>query len=134
MSNFLFQVCVQGFIIVLVWAVVSRDVRNLRARLGTTPGSISAFAWGALCGLTWVAVVPYLYMRRRLPGNTAPTQERNLTGWWIVLALGAAVWASTDAARGDANNSAQHAILTVIFAACGLLAWSRDRKLDTASP
>ena len=134
MKTFVFQVGVQGLIIALLWVLVHRDARNLRERYGTTPASISAFAWGALCGLTWVALIPYLFLRRRVEGGNAPTKERNLLRWWIVLALASAVWASSELAREDANNGAQHVLLTGIFVVCGLIAWSRDREQVTTQP
>lgn len=128
MSNFIFQVLVQGAIIALIWFLVSRDATSLRERHGTAPAGISPFAWGALCGLTWVALIPYLVIRRRSAGGDVPTQERNLLTWWVVLAVASAVWAFTNYRDDDANNGTQHALLAGTFAVCALLAAARDRK------
>lgn len=133
MAAFLFQVVVQGIVIAALWFFVHRDASKLRERHGSTPGNFSAFAWGALCGLTWVAVIPYFIMRRRVADDTAPTQERNLLTWWIGLALATAYWASTQLAHHDVNNGTQHVLLAGLFVACALIAWSRDRKLEPHS-
>lgn len=130
-NTFLIQTAVQAFIIAVLWRLIARDATKVRERRGTTPAGISPFAWGALCGLTWVALIPYLIVRNRVAGVTPPTRERNLLLWWIVLALAAAVWSSTDVARDDGNNAAQHAILSGTFVVCALIAWSRDRTVKT---
>lgn len=134
MADFLFQVTVQGIIIAGLWVLVYRDARKLLERHGTTPSSISAFAWGALCGLTFVAVIPYLVMRTRVADGSAPSRERNLLKWWIWGALASAVWASSQLANDDLNNGSQHVLLTGLFVACALIAWSRDKKLETTQP
>lgn len=131
METFLLQAGTQALIIALLWRLVARDATKLRDRHGTTPAGVSPFAWGALCGLTWVALIPYFVIRKRLDGATAPTRERNLLRWWIGLAVAAAVWSASNAAQDDANNAAQHALLAGTFAVCALIAWSRDRAPDT---
>lgn len=128
MERFLFEVTVQAFVIALIWVLVSRDAARQRAMRGTPPASVSAFAWGALCGLTWIALIPYIVSRRRAAEGAAPRPERNLQGWWVVLTVASVVWAATDFAGDDTNNGAQHALLSVTFAVCALIAWSRDRK------
>ena len=133
METFLFQAGTQAFIIALLWILVARDATRLRDQHGTTPAAISPFAWGALCGLTWVALLPYVLMRKRVAPVAPPTRERNLLRWWIVLAVAAGIWSATDAARDDANNTAQHAILAGTFVVCALIAWSRDRALEATS-
>ena len=134
MTDFLFQAIVQGLVIAAVWVLVDRDAGRLREQHGSTPADISPFAWGALSGLTWVALIPYLVLRRCPATVTAPARERNLLVWWVVLAGASAVWASSDATRDDANNAAQHALLAVAFTVCGLVAWSRDRELGRRHP
>jgi hypothetical protein len=105
--NFLSQVVIQGLIITLLWLLVSRDAGKVRERHGATPANVSAFAWGALCGTTWVALIPYLILRGRVAAVGAPTRERNLLRWWIVLMSAATLWASSDYTREDANNGIQ---------------------------
>ncbi len=134
MASFLFQVSVQSVAIAVIWVLVVRDVRTVRERHGSTPAGFSAFAWGALCGLTWIALIPYFSLRRRLDGAAASGPERNLTGWWAVLAVAAAGWAASNLARDDANNGAQHALLAGAFLVCAVVAWERDRKPAAAHP
>jgi hypothetical protein len=132
--NFLSQVVIQGLIITLLWLLVSRDAGKVRERHGATPANVSAFAWGALCGTTWVALIPYLILRGRVAAVGAPTRERNLLRWWIVLMSAATLWASSDYTREDANNGTQHLLLALLFAVCGLTAWSRDRQQEATQP
>jgi len=127
MKTFLFQTGIQACIIGLLWAVVARDVTKLRDRHGTTPSNISPFAWGALCGLTWIALIPYLGRRNSVAGVNPPTRERNLLAWWLGLAAAAGIWSASNAGQGDSNNAAQHVILAGIFLICALIAWTRDR-------
>jgi hypothetical protein len=132
--NFLSQVVIQGLIITLLWLLVSRDAGKVRERHGATPANVSAFAWGALCGTTWVALIPYLILRGRVAAVGVPTRERNLLRWWIVLMSAATLWASSDYTREDANNGTQHLLLALLFAVCGLIAWSRDRQQEATQP
>lgn len=134
MNDFLFQTGVQAPVIVLLWVLVSRDATRLRDRLGSTPAGISPFAWGALCGLTWIALIPYLIRRSKVAGAAPPIRERNLLRWFIVLAVAAGVSVAYNAAQGDANNAAQHTILAGTFVVCALVAWSRDRAVQAAHP
>ena len=129
LNTFLIQTGAQAFVIAVIWVLIARDAVKIREGRGTIPGGISPFAWGALCGLTWVAVIPYLIVRNRVAIPTPPSRERNLQRWWIVLAFAAAVWAATDIAHDDANNAAQHAILSATFVVCALIAWSRARDV-----
>lgn len=134
MASFLFQVGVQGVAIAVIWVLVARDVVTVRERHGGTPARLSAFAWGALCGLTWVALIPYLSLRRRMDGAATTKPEGNLTWWWAVLAVAAAGWAASNLARDDANNGAQHGLLAGAFLVCAVVAWERDRRPATAHP
>ena len=130
MKSFLMQTGVQALIGAVIWTLIARDARKVREERGTTPAGISPFAWGALCGLTWVALIGY-FMTRNRPLEARPTRERTLLKWWIVLAVGATVWSATDGAHHDTNNAAQHAILSATFVVCAVIAWSRDRVLQT---
>lgn len=134
MKTFLFQTGVQGAVIALLWVLVARDAAKLRDRHGATPAGISPFAWGAMCGLTWVALIPYFTRRNSVAGATPPVRERNLLVWWIGLAAAAGVWSAINAAHDDANNAAQHALLAGVFVICALIAWSRDRASSPAHP
>jgi hypothetical protein len=133
-KTFVFQTSVQLVVIALIWMAVARDATKVRERKGATPAGVSPFAWGALCGLTWLALIPYLLSRRRAAPVTEPVREQNLLRWWVVLAVGAAVWSTSDAANDDANNAAQHSILFATFVVCALIAWSRDRAAPVAHP
>lgn len=130
MKTFLFQSGLQAVIIALIWLLVARDATKLRDRHGITPSGISPFAWGALCGLTWIALIPYLTRRSKVAEVTTPNRERNLLPWWIGLAVAAGIWSASNAIRDDANNAAQHAILAGTFVICALIAWSRDRAIN----
>ena len=132
MKSFLFQTGVQAAIIALIWVLVARDATKVRDRNGTSPAGLSPFAWGAMCGLTWIALVPYVVLRKR--GETSPPiREQNLLKWWIGLSVAAGAWSASNAADGDANNAAQHALLAGAFVVCALIAWSRDRA-DLPAP
>lgn len=126
MRTFLFETSVQAVVIAVLWVLVARDATRLRDRNGVSPAGISPFAWGALCGLIWVPLVPYLVLRRRAPRATR-VPERNLLRWWILLAVAVAVQSGFNASHDDANNATQHAILSGIFVVCALVARSRDR-------
>ncbi|GAC1442791.1 MAG: hypothetical protein NVS3B26_07050 [Mycobacteriales bacterium] len=133
MKTFLFQAGVQLVILALIWVAVARDATKLRETSGRTPAGISPFAWGALCGLTWVALIGYFRSRKAVAATTPRTQERNLLRWWIVLTAVAAAWSASNAASSDANDACQHAILAAIFVVCALIAWSGDRAAREAS-
>lgn len=134
MQTFLFQTGVQGAIIALIWVLVARDASRLRDRHGTTPANLSPFAWGALCGLTWIALIPYLRRRNSVSEATLPGRERNVMWWWVGLAGAALVWSAINGYQDDANNAAQHGLLAGIFVICALVAWSRDRVAGDAQP
>lgn len=132
-QTFLFQTTVQGAVIALIWAVVARDATNLRARHGTTPAGLSPFAWGALCGLTWIALVPYLRRRSNTADSVPVARERSVPWWFAGLAGLAVIWSVANASQGDSNNAAQHGLLAGIFAVCAVIAWSRDRLVGDAT-
>lgn len=134
MKTFVFQTSLQVAIIAVIWVLVARDASRLREQHGTAPSGVSPFAWGALCGLTWIALIPYLGRRRSMAGTTAPVREQNLLRWWIVLAALAVAWSALNAAQHDGNNTAQHALLAGTFVACAAIAWSRDRASHDARP
>ncbi|GAC1439404.1 MAG: hypothetical protein NVSMB55_00750 [Mycobacteriales bacterium] len=120
-------------VITFLWVVVARDAMKLRERSGRTPAGISLFAWGALCGLTWIALIPYFRSRPHVTDAAQPISERNLLRWWIVLAVVAAAWSASNVASNHANPAAQHALLSAIFVACALTAARRDRAALAAS-
>ena len=131
MQTFLFQTAVQGVVIAVLWVVVVRDATKLRDRHGTTPLGLSPFAWGALCGLTWIALIPYLTRRNGLAGAAASPRDRNVPWWFAGLAGLAVAWSATNAVQDDSNNAAQHGLLAGIFVVCALIAASRDRGDQT---
>lgn len=131
MQTFLFQTAVQGAVIAALWVVVARDATKVRERYDATPLGLSPFAWGALCGLTWIALVPYLTRRRDPAGAATFPKERNVPWWFAGLAGLAGVWSATNALQGDSNNAAQHGLLAGVFVVCVLVAVSRDRAFQT---
>lgn len=132
MTTFLWQSAVQLAIIALLWVVVARDATKLRDQHGATPAGISPFAWGALCGTTWIALIPYFIFRKKVDATTPATRERNLLLWWVALAVAAGIWSASNAADDDNNSAAQHALLAGIFVVCAVIAWSRDRAMSAA--
>ena len=133
MTTFLLQAGVQVVVIALIWIGVARDASRLREVNGQAPAGISPFAWGALCGLTWVALIAYVRARKDGSTATPPVRERNMLRWFIGLALLAAAWSASDVVKDDANNAAQHAILAATFAVCALIAGLRDRAARGAT-
>lgn len=128
MKDFLIQTGTQLPIIVLIWVLISRDASKLRQSNGSTPAGISPFAWGALCGITFIAVIPYFVLRRKVKtGAKPPVRERNLLKLWIVLTVVTIIWAYSQLSRHEVNDAAQHFILAAIFLTCAFIAWYRDR-------
>lgn len=137
MARFWFEVFVQAPIITGLWLVVARDAAAVKVRRGAAPGNISAFAWGALAGLTWVGVVPYVLARRRALREEAPTSpapERNLSRLWLALTAGAAIWSYANFSSGDGVNGAEHLILTALMALTTALVQVRDRRAAVTAP
>lgn len=87
-----------------------------------------------MCGLTYIAVIPYLGRRKSVAESAPPVREQNLLVWWIGLAVAAGIWSASNAAHGDANNAAQHAILAAAFVICALIAWFKDRASSATHP
>ena len=136
MAEFWLQMMVQTPIIIVLWLVVARDAGAVRRRIGTAPNAISPLAWGALAGLTWVGVAPYLIARGKTLRGQASTpvdRERNPSRLWPWLGLAAAALTVANAVGRDWNNVAQHAIFTVVLIGTAALARSRDRSV-TLSP
>jgi len=134
MKTFVFQTGLQVAIIALIWVLVARDATRLREQHGAAPSGVSPFAWGALCGLTWIALIPYLGRRRSMAGTGTGLREQNLLRWWIVLTVLAVVWSAINAAQDDVNNAVQHGLLAGTFVVCAAIAWSRDRASQIATP
>lgn len=132
MKDFLFQTAIQLPIIALIWVLIARDATKLRDHKGSSPAGISPFAWGALCGLTFIVVIPYFLLRRRVAAKAVPiARERNLMTLWIGLTVAGGVWAGSELAHRDVNNAAQHFLLTVILLGCAIFAWYRDHKTSS---
>ncbi len=129
MKEFLIQTGTQLPIIALIWVLISRDASKLRISNGSTPAGISPFAWGALCGITFIGLIPYFILRRKVKTETnSPIRERNLLKLWLVLTVVAIVWSNNELSHHDFNNAAQHFLLAAIFIGCAVYAWYRDRQ------
>lgn len=128
MKSFLFETVTQLIIIAAIWVIVARDAGKLRDKHGSTPLKISPFAWGALSGISYVAIIPYLILRNNASRIKSNSQERNLLTLWIVLSISTAIWATNQASHQDFNNAAQHFLLTAIFVSCAVLAFYRDHR------
>ncbi len=129
MSEFLLEV-VQVAIIAGLWVLVARDVRRIKLRTGRTPGGVSALAWGALVGITWVAALPYVVARKRAMEADKPAaqvRERNLSTLLLLLTVAAIVWSAADAWRGDYRTAAEHGSLAVVAGITAIMAFRRDR-------
>ena len=69
--KFLIETGVQALIGAVIWVLIARDATRVREERDSTPAGISPFAWGALCGLTWIAIIGYLTTRNR-PSASCP--------------------------------------------------------------
>lgn len=127
-----FQLAVQIPIIIGLWAWVWRDATHLRAKHGGPPRDIAPSTWGALVGITWFALIPYLGARRALSGDSTPSspvgEGRHLPLVWLVVVAAGVVWVALDVAGKHRTNLIQHVILTAVAATVGVRAVLLERR------